>query len=53
MDYRRSEVQMVLDVGPEHEEDWFRLTISGAATTKHLNISRSELIAIRDLLTEF
>lgn len=48
--YVRREIQLVLDMGPEHEEDWFRLTVSGAATSKHLNITPSQLAAIRDLL---
>ncbi len=51
-DYRHDEIQLVLDAGPEHEEDFFRLVITGSATTKHLNITPAEVAAIRDLLTK-
>jgi hypothetical protein len=48
--YRRDEIRLVLDVGPEHEEDFFRLVVTGAATTKHLNVTPAEVAAVRDLL---
>lgn len=48
--YRRAEIQDVLDASPHEGEHWFRLQVSGAATSKHLNITADELARIRDVL---
>lgn len=50
LNYSASEIQVVLDMGPEHEEDFFRIVVSGCVTSKHLNVSREQLVAIQDLL---
>jgi hypothetical protein len=50
--YRRIEIQEVLDAGPHDDEDWFRLQISGKHSTKHLNLTPVEVAVVRDLLTE-
>lgn len=41
--YKIKELQRILDAGPADGEDFFRLRISGAKKTKHLNISKNEL----------
>lgn len=51
LNYPASEIQVVLDMGPEHEEDFFRIVVSGCVTSKHLNVSRDQLVAIRDILS--
>jgi hypothetical protein len=48
--YHRAEIQAVLDAGPHPDETWFRLQVSGAEKSKHLNISPDQLVAIRDIL---
>lgn len=47
--YQRREIQDVLDAGSATGEDWYRLQASGAHTSKHLNVTRQQLEAIREL----
>ena len=48
--YRRNEIQDVLDAGPHDDETWFRLLVIGKKQSKHLSVSAEELAAIRDIL---
>lgn len=48
--YKRNEIQDVLDAGPHPDEDWFRLQVRGVTASKHLNITRAQLEAIRDTI---
>ena len=41
--YKIKELQRILDAGPADGEDFFRIRVSGAKKTKHLNISKNEL----------
>lgn len=41
--YRLNEITRVLSAGPIEGEDWYRLVISGAESTKHLNVSPDEV----------
>lgn len=48
--YRHAEIQDVLDAGPADDETWFRLQVQGKHKSKHLNVSRDQLVAIQGIL---
>ncbi len=48
--YRERELRRVVDAGPAPHETWFRLVLSGAEHSRHLNVTTSEARAIIALL---
>lgn len=50
-EYAKDELTRQLERGPYAGEDFFRLQVTGDGATKHLNISRAELAAIRDAVS--
>lgn len=44
------EIELQLEAGPHPDEDFFRLRVSGAEQSKHVNVTPAELAGIRLLL---
>jgi len=49
-EYRAGQIDRVLSAGPADDEQWFRIRVSGAASTHHLNVTAHELRTIREAL---
>lgn len=52
MAYRFEEILRVVDAGPADDETWYRLQVSGKATSQHMNVTATELEVIAALLTK-
>lgn len=50
--YHATEVHRVIESGPATGDDFFRLRVSGAETSKHLNVSAEQLRRIAAILGE-
>jgi len=48
--YRRDQIHRVLAAGPNEDEDWFRIVVSGREHSKQLNVTAEELGVIATIL---